>query len=408
MRIAIFSETFLPKVDGISTTLCHYLEHLAKRGHQSIMFAPFGAPARYAETKITGLTSYPFPLYPDLKLVPPLVDVKETIEQFSPDLVQIVNPASLGWVGLRRARDLDVPCVASYHTDLPGYAASYGLPMLRDPLWSYFRFLHNQADLNLCPSTFTQRQLEKHGFERVKVWGRGVDTTEYSPAFRTRAWRQRFTGGDPDALVLVYVGRLASEKRVHWLRSVLDAIPGARLAIVGNGPLREELEELFAGTGTTFTGFLRGRDLARAYAAGDLFVFPSASETFGNVVLEAMASEMAVIAPRFGGPVDHVIDGLNGYLSDADDVNHFVDLARKVATDRSLCAQMGRNARAYAKSQSWDRILDQLLADLQQALDDYYADEREAWVLRRLKGTRIGMFCAQLSEDVSMGDREAC
>jgi glycosyltransferase involved in cell wall biosynthesis len=364
MRIAIYTETFLPKYDGVTNTICYLLEHLSKRGHASLMFAPRGAPAQYAATPIVGLTGVTFPLYPELRLVPPLARNQDALPAFRPDVVLLINPCSLGLVGLRQARALNVPVVASYHTDLPGYAARYGLSALRDPLWAYLRWLHNQADLNLCPSHFTRTELEEHGFERVRVWGHGVDSERFHPRHRDAGWRERLTDGHPEAPLLLYVGRLAVEKRVDWLCPVLDAVPGARLAIVGDGPCREELEALLSGTRTHFTGYLRGKDLSRAYAAGDVFAFPSANETFGNVVLEAMASGLPVVVPRSGGPVDHVFEGRNGLLTDPDDPDHFVEAVRRLVVDPAYARGLGKGARAYALSQSWDAILDGLLEDL--------------------------------------------
>jgi glycosyltransferase involved in cell wall biosynthesis len=361
MRIAIFTETFLPKWDGVAKTTCRLLEHLALRGCASLMFAPQGAPQHYANTPIVGLSSFAFPFYPELKLVPPVVHVEQELADFSPDVVHLINPASLGLVGLRHARSLGVPVVASYQTDLPGYAAHYGLDMFRDPLWAYFRWLHNQADLNLCPSYFTLAELEEQNFERVKVWSRGVNTERFSPAHRSREWRQRLTGGHPEAPLLLYVGRLAREKRVAWLPPMMEVLGDARLAIVGDGPMRAELEERLADTSTVFTGYLEGEDLARAYASADLFIFPSASETFGNVVLEAMASGLPVIAPRAGGPVDHVIDGENGFLFDPDDLEEMVSLAQWLASDLTYTRRLGAAARAHAEAQSWEEIMDELL-----------------------------------------------
>ena len=283
MRVAIFSETFLPKWDGVANTVCHLLQHLSDQGHETLMYAPQGAPSSYANTPIIELPSYPLPWYRDLRLVPPRKGMATEIFDFAPDIVHVVNPALLGLIGMRRAHKLGVPVLASYHTDLPGYTDKYGLGLFNEPLWSYFRWVHNQADLNVCPSEFTRQELLEHGFERVEIWGRGVDTEQYSPAHRHRSWRAHLSGGHPEAPLLVYVGRLAIEKRVDVIRPVLDAFPDHRLAIVGDGPLRGELEDLFAGTNTTFTGFLQGRDLARAYAAGDVFVFPGEHETFGNV-----------------------------------------------------------------------------------------------------------------------------
>lgn len=371
MRIAIFAETFIPKWDGVVNTLCHLLRHLARRGHASLMFAPQGAPPLYAETRIVGLQGFPFALYPELKLVPPLVDVGQELAAFEPDLVHLVNPASLGWAGLRHAHSLGLPVAASYHTDIPGYAERYGLSLLRDPLWAYFRWIHNQADMNFAPSRFTRRQLELQGFERVRIWARGVDTERFSPWCRSAAWRGRLTGGDPQAPLLLYVGRLATEKRVDWLRPVLEALPETRLAIVGDGPVRLDLEDGFAGTPTVFTGYLEGDDLAQAYASADVFVFPSANETFGNVVLEAMASGLPVVASRAGGPVDHVADGENGFLIDPEDLDQWIDVIGRLISDLPHARWLGAGARAYAMTQSWEAIFDQLLEDYAELLDRF-------------------------------------
>ncbi len=372
MRIAIFAESFLPKIDGVAMTACHLLEHLARRGHESLVFAPAGAPAFYAGAPVVGLSGFSFPLYPELRLASPFVNLEPQLTAFRPDLVHLVNPASLGLTGLWHARKLKVPVVASYHTDIPGYAEHYyGLGALRDPLWAYLRWIHNQADLNFCPSRFTQMQLQERGFERVKVWTHGVDTVHFSPQRYSRAWRARLSGGDIHAPLLLYVGRLAAEKRVEWLYPLIEALPGVRLAIVGDGPLRSALEDLFADTPTVFTGYLRGDDLAHAYASADLFVFPSASETFGNVILEAMASGVPVIAPRAGGPVDHVRDGYTGFLFDPDDLAEMVALAKWLAWNPEHTRRLGENARAYAQSQSWEEILDGLLAEYKSVIQHH-------------------------------------
>jgi glycosyltransferase involved in cell wall biosynthesis len=389
MRIAIYAETFLPKCDGVTNTICYLLEYLRARGHASMMFAPQGGPARYADTRIVGLTGLTFPLYPELRLVPPIARNQDELGAFRPDVVLLINPCSLGLVGLRQGRALGVPVVASYHTDLPGYAARYGLSALRDPLWAYLRWLHNQADLNLCPSHFTQTELQEHGFERVRVWGHGVDGERFHPRHRDPEWRTRLSGGDPEAPLLLYVGRLAVEKRVDWLRPVVDALPHARLAIVGDGPTRPELEAMFTGTRTHFTGYLRGTDLSCAYASADVFAFPSANETFGNVVLEAMASGLPVVVPRSGGPVDHVFEGQNGLLTDPGDPDRFVEAVRRLVVDPAYARRLGRGARAHALTQSWDAILDGLIDDL---VDVTRRDRRSTpstpWFVGRSRHTR--------------------
>ncbi len=165
MRIAIFTETFLPKVDGIVTTICHLLDHLALRGHASILFAPQGGPKQCAQTPVIGLPGFTFPIYPELRLVPPWTPFSQEINDFKPDLILLLNPASLGMAGLLYSRRYNVPVVASYNTDIPGYAERWGMGYLRDPLWAYFRWIHNQADLNFAPSLFTLEEVSAQGFK---------------------------------------------------------------------------------------------------------------------------------------------------------------------------------------------------------------------------------------------------
>ena len=203
-----------------------------------------------------------------------------------------------------------------------------------------------------------------------------MDTVRFNPRHRSETWRLRLSGGCPESPLLLYVGRLATEKRVEWLRPVLDALPEARLAVVGDGPQRPTLEELFADTPTVFTGYLRGRDLAHAYASADLFVFPSANETFGNVILEAMASGLPVVAPRSGGLVEHVINGENGFLFEPDDLADLINLVRWLVLDPTYIWRLGVTARAYAKSQTWEAVLDGLL------------DEYAALLRRRARSNR--------------------
>jgi glycosyltransferase involved in cell wall biosynthesis len=361
MRIAFFTETFLPKIDGIVNTLCYLLDHLSDRGHASLLFAPRGGPTQFAATPVVGLRGLRFPLYRELKLVPPTIDVRQHLERFQPDLIHVLNPVSLGVAGLVHARRLKVPVVASYHTDAPGFARRWGLGLFAGPLNAYTRWVHARADLNLCPSRYTQAQLAAQRFTRLMVWTRGVDTSRFNPLHRTTAWRERLSGGHPAAPLLLSVGRVSFEKRLDWLHPVLKALPEARLAIVGDGPARPSLEKLFADTPTQFIGYLRGDDLAQAYAAADAFLFPAANETLGNVVLEAMASGLPLVAARSGGVLDNVIDGQNGLLFDPDDQAALVRQTQRLIAEPELAARLRRAARAYAVSRTWGEVLDDLL-----------------------------------------------
>ena len=207
MRVALFTETFLPKVDGIVNTLCHLLDHLALRGHQSLLFAPQGAPRRYAGTAVVTLPAITAPIYTELKIVPPTVKVYERLRAFGPDVVHLVNPFFLGLAGLRSSRRLEVPIVASYQTDLPGFMRRWYLGAFTGIVDGYTRWLHNQADLNVTPSHTTREMLEARGFQRVKVWERGVDTLRFHPNRRSDVWRWRLSDGEPDKPVLLFAGQ---------------------------------------------------------------------------------------------------------------------------------------------------------------------------------------------------------
>jgi len=361
MRIALFTETFLPKIDGVVNTLCHLLDHLKARGHESQLFAPAGGPDAYADTEVVGLKGMRFPWYRELTVLSPWARVGPQLEAFEPDLVHVLNPFFLGVAGLRWAARHDVPVVASYHTDVPGYLRRYGYGFLARPTWRYLRWLHDRAALNLCPSSVTLAELHREGFRNLELWTRGVDTEAFAPERRSDAWRQRLTNGDPEAPLLLYVGRLAPEKRVSWLRPMMEAVPGARLAIVGGGPSQLELERELSDTRTVFAGYLRGESLAAAYASADLFVFPSANETFGNVLLEAAASGLPSVAPRSGGVVDIVDDGETGRLVDPDDVKAFTSTVSTLVRDRAAARRMGEMARRRARERTWPAVLDGLL-----------------------------------------------
>ena len=373
MRIAFISETFLPKIDGITNTLCRLLEHLARRGHESVMFAPQGAPSIYANTPILQPISIPFPLYPELKIANPFTNLERHLAKFRPDLVHVVNPFSIGVAGTRYARLNDIPLVASYHTDVPGYTSRYyGMPFMTNLIWDYFRWVHNKADLTLCPSRATLQELDKKGFKNLKLWSRGVDLERFAPSMSSPEWRWRLSAGRPESTLLLYVGRLAAEKRVEWLLPVIQSMPYAHLVIVGDGPMREDLQMLFRGTNTTFTGYLQGEDLAHTYATSDIFVFPSANETFGNVVLEAMASCLPVVAPRSGGVMDSVIDGETGLLFDPDKQEDLVSSVLKITSNPDLFRKMGSAARQAASKKSWSGVLDHLIEDYQLAINQHH------------------------------------
>lgn len=360
MRIALFTETFLPKVDGIVTRLSHTVDHLQRLGNQVLVFSPDGGLKEYRGARIHGVPGFPLPLYPELKLALPRPSIGLALEAFKPDLVHVVNPAVLGLAGLYYSKHLNLPLVASYHTHLPKYLEHYGLGMLEGVLWELLKAGHNQAQLNLCTSTAMQQELTDHGIERVEVWQRGVDTELFQPSLSSAKMRSHLSQGSPESPLLLYVGRLSAEKEIDRIKPVLQSIPGARLALVGDGPYRQELEKHFEDTPTHFVGYLTGKDLAEAFASADAFVFPSRTETLGLVLLEAMAAGCPVVAARSGGIPDIVTDGVNGYLFDpADDQGAIVATQRLLAQTDEREA-MRHNARLEAERWGWAAATRQL------------------------------------------------
>ena len=372
MRIALFTETFLPKVDGIVTRLRHTIEHLERNGDRVLVVAPEGGLTEYKGAKVYGIPGMPLPLYPELKLALPPIGTKSAIEKFQPDLIHVVNPAVLGVGGIYYAKTLNVPLVASYHTHLPQYLQHYGLGALEGVLWELLKAAHNKAELNLCTSSAMVKELINHGIERVDLWQRGVDTDMFQPHLASRQMRSRLSQGHPEDPLLLYVGRVSAEKQIDQIKPVLEAIPQARLAIVGDGPNRETLEAHFAGTKTNFVGYLQGLELASAFASADAFVFPSRTETLGLVLLEAMAAGCPVVAARSGGIPDIVTNGVNGYLFEPDDPDGAITATKSLLEATEIREELRTNARAEAEQWGWAAATKQLQNYYRSVLNSQY------------------------------------
>ena len=365
MKIAFFTETFLPKVDGIVTRLTKTIEYLIKNGDEVIVFCPEGCPKIYKGAKIIGVAAMPLPLYPELKLGLPGPAVSDALEYFKPDLIHVVNPAVLGLGGIWLAKTNDIPLIASYHTHLPKYLEHYGMGMLEPLLWELLKAAHNQALLNLCTSTAMVNELENKGIKRTALWQRGVDTQSFKPELRNQKMRNKLLGQYPDTgSLLIYVGRLSAEKQIERIKPVLENIPETSLALVGDGPYRGQLEKIFENTKTNFIGYLSGEELASAYASGDIFLFPSSTETLGLVLLEAMAAGCPVIGANKGGIPDIINNGVNGCLYDPDQEDNgeqsLIDATSKILSDKDKKENMRVEARKESERWDWNQATLQL------------------------------------------------
>lgn len=358
-RVAIFAEAFLPKVDGVSKSAYLTLRHLQQTGREVLVFAPDIAPKWVGPSRIVPVPSLGLPFAPETRVALPLAPVTQYLDQFQPDLIHMFSPATLSISGMWQGRRRDIPVIANYQTDLPAYARHYGFPYMAPVIRRWLRYIHNGCHLTLVPSGTTMRQLRQEGYHRLRLWRRGVDGARFNPQRRSQAWRERLLDGrDPNSLLCVYVGRLATEKRVDLLRDVAK-IPGVALTIVGDGAARHELEAMFRGTDTVFTGYLFGDDLAHAYASSDVFLFPGPSETFGQVVQEAMASGLPVVVTNQGSVGDLVKEGVNGFVRPGD-ARAFASAVRLLRENPALRTLMANNARQMAEEYPWEAIMSQL------------------------------------------------
>jgi len=354
VRVAFFTETFLPKIDGIVTRLARTLEQLAALGHEALVFAPHEPPETYAGHRVVAVPALSFrPWYPELFLGLPRPRLGRELDRFDPDIVHVVNPVVLGLWGTFIAKQRNLPLLASYHTDLTQYARHLKLPMLSRPGARFLRDVHNQAHVNLVTSKPMMESARGLGIERVRLWPKAVDTELFRPDRATREMRERLTAGHPEDTLLVCVSRLSYEKRIDWLYAPVTQVPGVRLALIGSGPAEAELRQRFAGTNTVFTGYMTGTELAAAYASADVFVFPSDTETLGFVAMEAMASGVPTVAARAGGIPDVVTHEVNGLLFTPLDLGDLTRQVRRLVHDPELRRRLGSRARLDMEKHSW-------------------------------------------------------
>ena len=369
MRVVLFTETFLPKMDGIVRVVCLLADHLQARGHEVLIVAPqlsAEAVTDYHGMRVLTVGGIPIPWYQELRITPPSRRVYRALRDFQPDVAHFFHPVTIGLPGFLMAKRLGIPTLMSYHLNFAELAKHFtflGLNIgLISPLINLAtRRFFNWADYALAPSRAVRDHMQAIGIADVGLWKRGVDAERFHPRYADPATRHRISDGHPERLLLLYVGRLSAEKRIQDLRPLLDHLPDAHLVLVGDGPHRAAYERTFAGTATTFTGHIDGDELARIYASADIFVFPSSLETFGLVVTEAMAAGLPVVAAQVGGIPDVVDEGVTGYTFPIGDVATLRAGVQRLADDRAHRQAMGRAARAYAATQTWAHMNDEVI-----------------------------------------------
>ncbi|MFS0725326.1 glycosyltransferase family 4 protein [Paenibacillus sp. 1P07SE] len=374
MRLLFFTDTYLPQINGVSRTLGRLSDYLHRTGTEHLIVTPRsggdGRPAAPHDPQgglpVRSLASIPFALYPQCRLaLPMMASLRQEIEAFEPDLIHLLTPFNVGLSGLRFARRQGIPHVASYHTHFDRYMEHYHMKALIPAYWAYTRWFHQSCSAIFAPSAETVDVLREQGLHRLRIWSRGVDAALYSPAKRNAGLRERLGIAAP--LLLLYVGRIAPEKDIDTLTAIMHTIPEplrsqVHWLVAGDGPRLPELQAE-APAGVTFLGHTEGEELAELYASADLFVFPSSTETFGNVVLESLASGLPVIGAAAGGVQELVTDGRTGRLCEPGQPADFVQAITELLSSPGELARYREAARQAALRRSWDSIFAGLIDD---------------------------------------------
>ncbi|MBK1673374.1 glycoside hydrolase [Ectothiorhodospira shaposhnikovii] len=380
LRIAVVTETYPPEINGVAHTLHHMVQGMLARGHQVHLIRPRqhrhdvgGGQGALREQATAGL---PVPGYKGLHFgLPARGAILGVWQEEPPDVIYVATEGPLGGSAVAAARHLNIPVISGFHTNFHSYSRYYGVGFLEPAIGHFLRRFHNRTQCTLVPTESLRAQLTAQGYLNCRVLARGVDTALFNPARRDPALRREWglEEGDP---AVIHVGRLAAEKNlslaVEAFRAMQSHQPRARFILVGDGPEAGELGRLHPDL--ILVGSRTGEDLARHYASGDIFLFPSISDTFGNVVLEAMASGLAVVAFDYAAPREHLRHGESGLLPPLNDRDRFVSLARELITDPARIRGLGQQARSVAESVDWRCIHDRL-----EALFFECAQERSTW-----------------------------
>jgi glycosyltransferase involved in cell wall biosynthesis len=373
MRIAIVTETYPPEINGVSITIARLVEGLRQRQHQVQLIRPRQSAADHAadtdnfeEILKRGI---PIPNYRNLKLgLPAPRALTRLWTGKRPDIVHIVTEGPLGWSALRVGSKLGIPVSTDFHTNFHSYSQHYGFGWLKRSIAGFLRGFHNRASCTLVPTQAMRTELEKQGFTNVVVVARSVDTRLFSPSKRSPQLREEW-GVGPEEVAVIHVGRLAPEKNISVVLEAFAkmqaANPQARLILVGDGPARAALQARYPQH--VFCGMRVGEDLAAHYASADIFLFPSITETYGNVTVEAMASGLAVVAYDYAAALQHIQHYKNGLLADFDNAQEFSQLAVSLVNDPALVESMRREARrSMEESLDLNKIIDEFEATLSQ------------------------------------------
>lgn len=374
LRVAIFTGNYNHIRDGVSLTLNRLVRFLEEEGVPVLVFGPtVDEPEIDHEGELVSVPSIPMPGRPEYRVTVGFPEkAQERLREFGPTLVHLATPDLLGFRAMRWAQSHEIQIVASYHTHFTSYLKYYNLEMLELLGWKYLNWFYSQCKHIYVPSPSMAEELNEQDItEGIRLWARGVNTEHFSPEKRDMAWR-RSHGIEDEHKVITFVSRLVWEKDLQTFVDVVKRVKerneGVRAMVVGDGPARKELEGMLPGA--HFTGFLTGEDLPRAYASSDLFLFPSDTETFGNVTLEAMSCGLPCVVADATGSRSLVEAGVNGFLAPPRDTSVFSEKVERLIRDDELREKMGKTARQKALAYAWDKVNASLLDNYREALEE--------------------------------------
>jgi glycosyltransferase involved in cell wall biosynthesis len=361
MKIALFTDSFLPQINGVSAVLGQMINYFNQNNIDYMVFAPEYKGYCEDEGNIQRLSSFRFVFYPESRFaLPNYSTIKKQLDIYKPDVIHIMTPFSMGICGLIYAMKHPIPVVATYNTNYAEQIKSYKIPIADSVIWQYLRWFYSRCKTVCCPSSASKTQLDKHGIDNALVFPNGVDIQQFSPVYRNDNWRSEM--GVNGKIALLYVGRMSKDKNLSVLMDTMNILnsrgyeQNIRLIMVGDGPIKDKLAR-HAPENVCFTGYMRTPQLSIVYASSDIFIFPSYIETFGNVALEAMSAGLPVIGAKGSGCMDIIQNGFTGMLCNHWSPVAFADAVETMIKNEQLMQSMAQNARAAAIQYDWDNIM---------------------------------------------------
>ncbi len=371
MKIALFSDTFTPQINGVTNTLGNLIKYFENNDIEYKIFVP-----KYdddADSYAERFYSLKFFIYPDCRIaLPNMFRISQTLSEFKPDAIHLMTEFNMGLAGLYFGKKYNIPTISSYTTNFSQYADYFKLDFLKQIIWNYMKWFHNQNYMTLCPSVETEKLLNQNGISNTGIFSRGIDSKMFNANYRSDNLRRKL--GIENKTTFLYVGRVSFEKDLDILSESYKAIKEkykdkVALIITGEGPYLERCKKIFPQD-TIFTGFKKGMELSKLYASCDIFVCPSSTETFGNVVLEAMTSGLAVIGADAGGIKEIIQHKRNGLKFKARDAGQLYNCMAELMENKNLREYLKANGIKFGKSRSWEKIIDGLVDIYKEVLEE--------------------------------------